>query len=105
MRFQADHSIRTHFRGVDDARGQVEPVACVQFVPLAEFDQLKRDRAAHDVDDLVIRMRVRRVNIVRAIRPGVKVQAFAGEEIAQGGFGGRGGFCPRGDAKLHRRML
>lgn len=101
MRLQTGDSLRAHFRGVDDACGQVEAVTGVEGVPRPEFDQLKGDRAAHHVDDLIVRVRVRSVDIVRAVGPGVKVQALTREDGAQFRLGGRSRFGPGGQVGFH----
>ncbi len=38
MRFQTEYAICTHLRGMDDARRQIEAVACFERVPRAQFD-------------------------------------------------------------------
>jgi hypothetical protein len=41
---------------MEDARRQVEPVACLQYQLLSQLWQSKRDAPLHDIDDLVVGM-------------------------------------------------
>lgn len=67
MRLQADHPLRPDHGVMSCTRWKFEPVARVQYhaAPLAR--QSKCDRACDDVDDLVVGVVVRAVDIARAI--------------------------------------
>ena len=63
MRLQADNPLRADVRVMDEACRQIKPVACFQGKLLAELRQPERDAPLHHIDDLVVSMGVRRINI------------------------------------------
>ena len=67
MAFQTDDTILSNHCIVDGAFRQIQTVAGEQGQVAFEFGQAKGDRSAHYVDDLVVAMRVRGINIMRAV--------------------------------------
>ena len=87
MCFQADYPLRADDRLMDDARREIEAVALVEGELFSELGQAKGDAAFYNVDDLVISMRMRGIDVVRPIRPGIGIQTFSGHDLPQRGFG------------------
>lgn len=99
MPLQADHPLRTDLGVVHHPGGQIEPVARVQLKRLIQLRQTERDRTAHHIDDFIIRVRMRRVRVVRPVRPRVRMQALVCKELPKGGFGRGGWVSPKGDVR------
>jgi len=67
MRFQADNPLRADLRVMDNPRGQIKPIAYFQGQLLSQLGQAKGNASLHNIDYLVIGMRVRRINVKWAI--------------------------------------
>lgn len=87
MSLQADHTFRADSGIVHYARGQVQSISCFQRERLTQLRQPEGDASAHDVDDLVITVRVRGVSVEWTVRPGVRCETFIRHQLPQGGFG------------------
>lgn len=53
---QTDHALRADLGVVHHPGGQIEPVARVQLKRLIQLRQTERDRAAHHIDDFIVRV-------------------------------------------------
>ena len=67
----------------------------------SQFGQAKGDRAADHVDDLVVAVRVRGVNVMGTVRPGVRRQAFVRHGAPEFSTGGWIVIGPGCDFELH----
>ena len=63
MRLQADDSLRPDMCIMDNAGGQIEPITGVQGELLVQLRQAKGDATLHDLNNFIIAMRVRRIDI------------------------------------------
>ena len=60
---QADNSLRTDVRIMNGASWQVESVTGFERKLLSKFRQAKCDISLYNIDNLVVGMRVRRINV------------------------------------------
>lgn len=69
MRFQTDDSLRTDHSIMDGARGEIESVSGLEGQLLSELGEAECNASLHHVDDLVIPVRVRSINVMWTIGP------------------------------------
>ena len=69
MSFQTDDALRADYRVMDGSRGEVEPVTGLECQLPSELGQAKCDAALQDIDDFVVTVGMRGVDIVRPVGP------------------------------------
>src|SRR5215212_3862705 len=95
MRFQTNDSLCTDYCIMYGTGRQVESIASFQCEFLSEFGQSESDTSLHNVDHFVVRVLVRRVNVVRTIGPRVGTESFCGHESLECRSGWGDGIRPR----------
>ena len=87
MGFQADHSLRANHGVMDRSSRKIEPVTSVELQLLIELGQAESDATPDNINDLVIGVRMSGIDVVRSIRPLIRMQTLLGAESHECGFG------------------
>ena len=64
---ETNDSLRADVCIMDNARRQIQPVACFQGKLLTELGESKRNTSLHHIDHLIIGMRVRGVDVIGTV--------------------------------------
>lgn len=87
MSFQTDDALRADYRVMGRSRGEVEPVTGLERQLPSKLGQAKCDAALQDIDDFVVTVRMRGVDVVRPVGPGIGTESLSGHHLPQRGFG------------------
>lgn len=89
--------MRADLSVMDNSGRQIQTIACLQHELFSQSGQAKRNAAVYHVNDFVIPMRVSRIDVMRAVRPGVGTQSFIDHPLPERRLSRWFGIRPGGD--------